>query len=380
MKTLYRFALLLAFGLTVVGCKKAAYLTDDGLHTAEVNLSTYDYLAAHPNGMFDTLLMVIDHFKLKEEMNKAKTFWAPSDYSVNRYYKQKADSVKYVDENAQYSFEQFLDDIPIDSVRAYIYNDAAYNLETATTAYKTINNAANLSGFVYHMQRQPKAAWSSQPVYYLYYVKVRGEADQISPDGIVTVKEEDQADMRVYCQTTGIKTASGTLLNVLANTHTFIGDFVPRIITGPKIVEAGSTLTFTYDLSIKYDATGYTGTTVDLMLPRLARFYGLESGAISGLVGRDITYYAVQPDGNLNANSTANAPGHWFDAKGQTCSWGTDARIVSELASSTMTFSILQYPGQTSVGSTYTVRQSLVYKSKTKGDLNAVFVFNIKIK
>ncbi len=164
MKTLYRFALLLAFGLTVVGCKKAAYLTDDGLHTAEVNLSTYDYLAAHPNGMFDTLLMVIDHFKLKEEMNKAKTFWAPSDYSVNRYYKQKADSVKYVDENAQYSFEQFLDDIPIDSVRAYMYNDAAYNLETATTAYKTINNAANLSGFVYHMQRQPKAAWSSQPV------------------------------------------------------------------------------------------------------------------------------------------------------------------------------------------------------------------------
>jgi hypothetical protein len=380
MKTLYRFALLLAFGLTVVGCKKAAYLTDDGLHTAEVNLSTYDYLAAHPNGMFDTLLMVIDHFKLKEEMNKAKTFWAPSDYSVNRYYKQKADSVKYVDENAQYSFEQFLDDIPIDSVRAYMYNDAAYNLETATTAYKAINNAANLSGFVYHMQRQPKAAWSSQPVYYLYYVKVRGEADQISPDGIVTVKEEDQADMRVYCQTTGIKTASGTLLNVLANTHTFIGDFVPRIITGPKIVEAGSTLTFTYDLSIKYDATGYTGTTVDLLLPRLARFYGLESGAISGLVGRDITYYAVQPDGNLNANSTANAPGHWFDAKGQTCSWGTDARIVSELASSTMTFSILQYPGQTSVGSTYTVRQSLVYKSKTKGDLNAVFVFNIKIK
>jgi hypothetical protein len=58
MKTLYRFALLLAFGLTVIGCKKAAYLTDDGLHTAEVNLSTYDYLAAHPNGMFDTLLLV----------------------------------------------------------------------------------------------------------------------------------------------------------------------------------------------------------------------------------------------------------------------------------------------------------------------------------
>lgn len=380
MKTLYRLALLLAFGLTVIGCKKAAYLTDDGLHKAEVNLSTYDYLAAHPAGIFDTLLLVIDHFKLKDEINKAKTFWAPSDYSVNRYYKQKADSVKFVDENAQYSFDQFLSEIPIDSVRAYIYNDAPYDLATASTAYTAIKNASNMSGFVYHRQKQPKPLWSSGAVYNLYYVKIRGEADQISPEGIVTVKEDDMADMRVYCQTTGIKTASGTMLNILANTHTFIGDFVPRILTGPKIVEAGSALTFTYDLSIKYDAAGYTGTTVDVMLPRLARFYGVESGAIPALVGKDITYYAVQPDGTLNANSTANAPGHWFDASGKTCSWGTDARIVSELATSTMTFNILQYPGQTTVGSTYTVRQSLVYKSKTKGDLNAVFVFNIKIK
>lgn len=384
MKTLYQLALLLFFGLTMVACKKAAYLTDDGIHVAEVNLSTYDYLAAHPNGMFDTLLLVIDHFKMKDEINQAKTFWAPSDYSVNRYYKQKADSVKFVDENAQYSFTQFLNEIPVDSVRAYIYNDAAYNLETATTSYKGISNSGNFNGFVYHKQKQGKAAWSSQPVYYLYYVKVRGEADQIGPDGTVTVKEDDQSDVRVRCQTTGIRTSSGTMLNVLANTHTFIGDFVPRLLTGPKIVENEAEITFDYDLTIKYDAVSYTGTAVDLLLPRLARFYGIQANQISSLVGKDITYYAVEPNGTLNPNSTANAPGNWFDSKGQTCFWGTDARVVSELATTAakgvMTFNILQYPGQAAVGTTYTIKQALVYKSKSKGDLKAVFVFHIKIK
>lgn len=380
MKTLYLFfaALLLCAGF--IACEKAAYLTDDGLHVEEVNQTTYDYLASHPHGMFDTLLLVIDHFNLKNEINAAKTFWVPSDYSVNRYFQLKRDSVLLVDENAQYSFDQFLDDIPVDSLKAYIYNDAQYNLQSATVNYSTISNAAGLDGFVYHKQKQAQGAWSYQPIYYLYYIKIRGEADQIGADGIVTVKEDDQADLRVLCQTTGIKTSSGTLLNVLANTHTFIGDFVPRKSTGPEIVETASEITFTYDVSFKYDAVNYAGTSIALELNRLARFYGLEAGNIPGLIGSDITYYAVEPNGTMNPNSTANAPGHWFGAQGQTVNWGSDARLANELATATMTFNMVQYPAQTSVGTTYTIKQSLVYKSRTKGDLKAVFVFNVTIK
>jgi|GEM_PF-128009 len=371
-------ALLLLGGL--LSCKKAAYLTDGGLHVPEVDQTTYDYLAAHPHGMFDTLLLLIDHFGLKDEVNNAKTFWASSDYSVNKYYQLKRDSVLRIDENATYSFAQFLDGIPVDSVRAYIYNDGPYNLESASTSYTNIRNAANLDGFAYHKQRRPQGAWSYQPVYFLYYVRIRGQADEISPDGIVTVPEDDQADVRVACQTSGIRTASGTLLNVLDNRHIFIADFAPRKDTGPEVVETGNELTFTYDVSFKYDGGGYTGTTVEASLSRLARFYGLEAGNIPGLVNAGITYYAVEPDGALNPNSTANAPGHWFDADGKTCNWGADARIVSELAVPSMSFNILQYPGQTAVGTTYTVRQALVYSSPMKGNLRANFVFRVTIK
>lgn len=380
MKILYLFFGIILLCTTFNACKKASYLEDDGVHVAEVNLSTYDYLAAHPNGMFDTLLMVIDHFKLKGEIDNAKTFWAPSNYSVNRYYKIKMDSVLYTDENAVYTFDQFLNDIPIDSVRSYIYSGTPYTLQNAAFDYTSITNVAHIDGFNYHKQKQPQAAWSYQPVYYLYYVKVRGEADQIGADGVVTVKEDDMADLRVLCQTTGIKTSSGTILHVLANTHTFIGDFVPRKNTGPEVVTSDTEITFTYDLSFKYSATDYSGTTVVADLPKLARFYGLQSGSISALIGNDITYSAVEPDGTLNPNSTANAPGHWFGAQGQVSAWGSDARLVSELATPTMTFNLLQFPGQTTVGTTYTIKQALIYKDKSKGDLKAVFVFKITIK
>ncbi|WP_437922059.1 DUF4859 domain-containing protein [Sphingobacterium sp. LRF_L2] len=380
MKNLYILIGIWFSVLSFSSCKKAAYLTDDGLHVAEVDQTTYDYLASHPNGMFDTLLLVIDHFNLKEEINNAKTFWAPSDYSVNRYYQLKKDSVTNIDENAQYPFSQFLEEIPVDSVRVYICNDAQYSLDNGPiTSYGAVTNAAGIDGFVYHKQKQAQLAWSYQPAYYLYYVKVHGEPDQVGADGVITTKEDDKVDTRVLCQTTGIKTSSGTLLHVLANTHTFIDGFVLKKDIA-EVVQSGNQITFTYELEMDFDAVDYSGLNAATMLSRLASFYGVSSGYIPGLIGNSITYYAVEPDGTLNPNSTANAPGHWFDATGKTCSWGTDAVIVSELTASTMTFGILQYPNKAEIGKTYTVKQALVYKQTGKSDLQANFVFNITIK
>lgn len=362
----------------LASCKKAAYLTDDGLHNAEVNLSTYDYLASHPHGMFDTLLLVIDHFGLKDEINNSSTFWAVSDYSIDRYYNHKLDSVLYYDENATYSFEQFLGDIDVDSVRSYIYNGGQYDLVSAPTSYQPIANVAGLDGFAYHKLRQPQGQWSFQPVYYLYYLMIRGEADQVSDEGVISVPRGDRADVRILCQTSGIKTASGTLLNVLANTHTFIHDFNPNVDLGPIIEETENGVIFTYSLSIDYNAGAYTGTSVTAEAGELENLFGLSASEIISGIGANITYYAVEPDGTLNPNSTANAPGHWFGADGGVVSWGTDAMFASELRD--LTFNIVQYPGHLAVGSTYTFSQALVYETNTGQTLQATFVFNITVK
>ncbi|MBK1438697.1 DUF4859 domain-containing protein [Parapedobacter sp. ISTM3] len=366
--------LLIAFS----ACQKASYLTDDGLHNAQVSQNTYDYLASHPNHMFDSLLMIIDHFGLQEEINNAKTFWVPSDYSVSRFYKYKRDSVLNADENATYAFAEFLDELDVDSVRAYIYNDGEHSLASANTTYTFINNNAAIDGFAYQKQRQPQGQWSYQDIYYLYYVKVRGEPDQTAPDGSIRVDRNDLPDMRILCQTAGIKTASGTTLNVLASTHTFVLDFASLSDDGPFIEDLDNGIRFTYDLSFRV-SDAYTGTTVTASSAWIADAFGIEADEISSLMGSSVIFYAIEANGGLTNNYTANVPGHWFDGSGNVVAWGTDARLFSEYDASTFTFSIGQYPSRLAVGDRYTIRQALVYTNRNNQQIRAEFVFNITI-
>ncbi|SMG09217.1 DUF4859 domain-containing protein [Sphingobacterium psychroaquaticum] len=377
MKRIY-IAIVAILVASFSACKKDAYLTDDGLHQAEVNMSTYDYLASHPKHMFDTLLQVIDHFGLKDEINNAKTFWVPSDYSISRAFKMKKALFLEDDENGTYTFADFLTATSVDSVRAYFYGDGQHSLTSANTTYTTMNNNTPVTGFAFNKQKQPQGQWSYQDVYYLYYIKVRGEPDQTAPDGSVRVDRNDQADVRVLCQTTGIKTASGTVLNVLSNQHVFISDFNETGDNGPFIEDLPNGIRFTYSVAFKA-ASAYTGGSVVASSAWIADAFGLEADDIPGLMGSSIVFYAIEPGDILNGNSTANAPGHWFDANGNVVTWGTTARLFSEYNASTFTFNIGQYPDRSAMGDTYTIKQALVYTNRSNEKIRAEFVFNIKI-
>src|SRR5581483_2777683 len=66
-------------------CKKAAYITDGGVAKATTPLSTYDYLKQQPYHYFDTTIAIIDHFNLKDSVNKSGTFFAFTDYAINLF-------------------------------------------------------------------------------------------------------------------------------------------------------------------------------------------------------------------------------------------------------------------------------------------------------
>lgn len=372
--------LCIAFAICCLSsCKKADYLTDDGLHVAEVNLSTYDYLAAHPHHIFDTLLMVVDHFGLKEEINNAKTFFVPTDYSINKYYNLRELIVQESDENAVYEFSQFLDELNVDSVRAYFYDGEQYSLDNANTSYTAIANRSGIDGFAFHKQKQPMAQWSYQDIFYLYYVKIQGEPDQTSPEGTPRVDRNDRADTRVLCQTTGIKTSSGTLINVLDNRHVFIEDFKEGE-SGPMIedLENGG-LRFTYAVSFK-PSSAYLGADVVVSGEWIAEAFGVEAADIPGMIGSEITFGAIEPNGTFNTNSTANAPGHWFAADGAVVTWGETARLFSEYNASAFTFAIGQYPDRSAIGDSYTIKQAMRYTNRMNETIWVEFVFNISIR
>ena len=78
MKKLLYISVLFLFGMT--SCIQD-YLDDGGTHSAESNTTPYEYLSSHTYHMFDTLIQIIDHYGLEEEMNRAATVFACSDFS-----------------------------------------------------------------------------------------------------------------------------------------------------------------------------------------------------------------------------------------------------------------------------------------------------------
>ncbi len=221
MKNKLLYFLICSLGLAYfTSCKKSDYLTDGGLHTAKTPLSTYDYLKQHKYHLFDTLIMAIDHYKLKDEVNSAATFFAPTNYSINRYLKVKRDSVQRLNENNKYTLEDMYKNLTADSLRIYMTKSKVELTSTPLQVTMMPNFTINTkTGVQRILQPAPGESWSSAPIYYLFYVKVRGEID---PPNSVPLPNDPTSDLKAQCQTTGIEPSSGGILHVLSNTHTFI--------------------------------------------------------------------------------------------------------------------------------------------------------------
>lgn len=220
MKNKILYFIICSLGMAYfTSCKKSEYLTDGGLSVAKTPLSKYDYLKQNKYHLFDTLIMVIDHYNMKEEVNSAPTFFALTNYSINNYITFKRDSARRVNENNNYTITDMYNDITADSLRLYILKSRV-ELSSAPLQPTMVSNDAKAPAAIQRIL-QPKIfeSWSSSPIYYLYYIKVRGGLD--APNAITQPNDPD-IDLKAQCQTTGIEPSSGGILHVLSNTHTFI--------------------------------------------------------------------------------------------------------------------------------------------------------------
>jgi hypothetical protein len=150
-------------------------------------------------------------------VNNAKTFFAPTDYSINRFFELKKMTR---DENNPYTMDTLYKEITADSVRQYLFNQKL-TLTGASEVAAPIPTLGKTSAAITKIKQTSYdyTQWSRNPVYLLYYTKVRGALDD--PNGTVDPNDPNR-DTRVECQTTGIETSSGTTLHVLNNSHVFV--------------------------------------------------------------------------------------------------------------------------------------------------------------
>ena len=150
-------------------------------------------------------------------------------------------------------------------------------------------------------------------------------------------------------------------------------------------------VTFTYDLSFPATTNGdYTGTTVSVInegdIEELAQAFVMQPSLIASKIMEanatpaegQIAFAAVQADGELEYNCTANGLGFWFDKAGNAIGWGDDSYVFAEFNKDTFTFTIGQFPDHCTTGDTYTIREALVY-TQNGTQYTATFVFNIRI-
>lgn len=221
MKCYYIYFFLIAVLAGTASCKKAAYLTDGGVHDPKTPLSTYDYLAQHPWHLFDTLVAIVDHYGLKDKVNAANTFFAPTNYSIGRYMMARLIEKQAVNATAVYTLDSLFKDVKADTVLQYMFSDKI-TLDNTQELQPRLYTSQTETGLKMGVMKELQTGGvyterSNAPTYLLYFVKVRGDIDV--PGAIPPANE---SDIRVVCQTTGILPQNGErILHVLSNLHTF---------------------------------------------------------------------------------------------------------------------------------------------------------------
>ncbi len=218
-KTYFNIITFFLLLFLITSCKKENYKNDGGIHSSNVNMTTYDYLKSH--GSFDSLIRAIDLAGLKEMVNQSATFFAVPDWGVMSYLavKKQEEIIIQGDENISFYMDDLDKTVLNDSLKMYMFNTEIKreNLNIKGDYFESM--AGNLKGdarLYIRLRRTRDYSTYLDYVDYITVTLVRGTLDLDEPD--ITAIPEAERDISYDCQTTGIITTTG-VLHVLSNQH-----------------------------------------------------------------------------------------------------------------------------------------------------------------
>ncbi len=120
---------------------------------------------------------------------------------------------------------------------------------------------------------------------------------------------------------------------------------------------------FVYAQSIPIQAN-YATTSVSIGSEAI-QFLGIQKSQLSALFGNGLGYFVLNTDGTRVTESTATAPGNWFNASGNSTSWdNADSYVFSEMDLANAALLVGSYPDRVQNGATVTIRQGLSYQDR----------------
>lgn len=207
---------------SIVACNKDDYKVGGDLHNPIINMTTYDYLKNNQFGLFDTLILLVDEAGIKDKINQKGTFFAPTDYSINKYIiartlrEQKIDPFRKwtVDSIIKYELPLFADSLDI-----YFVKDVLLPNKELIAAGSVYRNAKEGEVVVSYEETQdtklgynPNSSLNPQIVYFSYLY-------QPLPSNYDVKDISYPLGIRTRVQSSNAQTTTGTL-HVLVNDHT----------------------------------------------------------------------------------------------------------------------------------------------------------------
>lgn len=133
------------------------------------------------------------------------------------------------------------------------------------------------------------------------------------------------------------------------------------------------------EVSISGNALAALGTAFQMATPTNDIASCIQTWSSGTVKEGTCKFYPCNPKTGtvVQAGSSANGYGHWFNAAGNVTDYN-QGYIYSEMAPSTLTFSLGRYPNKVKNGDEYRIAQAIRYKKDGK-TAQATFFFNIHI-
>ncbi|MCH5176108.1 MAG: DUF4859 domain-containing protein [Prevotellaceae bacterium] len=150
--------------------------------------------------------------------------------------------------------------------------------------------------------------------------------------------------------------------------------------------------TVVINANLAYSSSSYSSVRVQYDMDAISQALGVSTAQLKAVKQNvtpsktnNICFAGISTNGTRNYNKTVTTPGdnvygHWFTTTGNVCNYDSSAAVFTEFYPDKYGCYVGQYPGRLKAGSTYVIRQAIVYTHTDGKQYTATMEVHLNVK
>ncbi len=145
--------------------------------------------------------------------------------------------------------------------------------------------------------------------------------------------------------------------------------------------------TVVFYAELPYSGDSWSSVPVQYDMDAISEALGLTTAQLHAIkvgTGYNPRFAGVSNSGTVTNNTTTTTSsstclGHWFNTSGNVCDYNSSAAVFAEMYPETYVCNVGQYPGRLTVGTTYVIRQAVIYQATSVKSYRATMEVHLTI-